>query len=326
MARTIRRCGSLVARVIACGVSAVLALMGCGRHLSAPTDRGDPSPASGVGSTDLHQLPVRRDTDRDLLSDDEEDNLRYDSENPDMNANAIGDGAELAGLHHQIIEGLPTQPVSDAVYRVDVLQYGVEVCSVCGQTVNMGYVTIVNPLTNDSLDIPYIGLHYLQHGSFSYRGNIHDDRASLVDIEAVLRDGHVHPLLCDGDKDFLTDGEETRLGTDATHPDENGNWARDGIELASELAAMVEALPEGPLPGQPYKIEHLTWGSEICAVCGYTTNMGTVEIVDPVQGISMEIPLISLHYMSDGAFSYHGDIHQGRVDVATLKQLLMGEG
>jgi hypothetical protein len=326
MARTIRQCRSLLARVIACCVSAFLTLVGCGRHLSAPTEHRDPGPPSGVGASDPHQIPVRRDADRDLLSDDEEQELRYNPEDPDMNANATSDGVELAGLHHQMIEALPTQPQSDEVYRVDVLQYGVEVCSICGQTVNMGYVTIVNPLTGQSLDIPYIGLHYLQHGSFTYRGNIHDDRASLVDIEAVLRDGHVRPLLCDGDRDFLTDGEEARLGTDAAHPDENGNWVRDGVELSAELAAVIEALPEGPLPGQVYKIEHLTWGLETCAICGETTNMGTVEIVDPVQGISIEIPLISLHYMAHGAFSYTGDIHQGRVDVATLRDLLLGGG
>ena len=54
--------------------------------------------------------------------------------------------------------------------------------------------------------------------------------------------------------------------------------------------------------------------------------MGSVEIVDPLHGTSMEIPLISVHYMSHGAFTYHGDIHQGRIDVAALRQLLMGEG
>jgi hypothetical protein len=325
MARTVRHCGSFLAGILVCAVSAILAFIGCGRHLSAPAHRQGPSPASGVGMIDPHQLPVRGDSDRDLLADDEEDNLRYDPDDADMNANAVPDGVDLAGLHHQIIEGLPTQPQSDAVYRVDVLQYGVEVCSICGQTVNMGYVSIVNPLTGSSLDIPYIGVHYLEHGSFSHRGDIHDGRASLVDIEAVLRDGHVHRLLYDGDKDFLTDHEETRLGTDGAHPDENGNWVRDGMELADDLAAVVEALPQGPLPDQLYKIEHLTWGSEVCAICGSTTNMGTVEIVDPVQGTSYEMPLISLHYMSHGAFTYNGDIHQGRVDVAALKELLTGE-
>jgi hypothetical protein len=272
-------------------------------------------------------MPVERDFDGDLLGDGEERDLRYDPACADMNGDAVRDGVELAQLYHQVIEGLPVGMQGDpaAVYRVDSQQYGTEVCSVCGQTVNMGFLTIVNPLTGDSLDVPYIGLHYLEHGSFSYSGDIHDDRASLVDIEAVLRDGHVHAVLCDGDRDYLTDGEETRLGTDAAHPDEDGDWQRDGIELAADLAGVIEALPVGPLPGQLYKIENLTWGSETCAICGATTNMGTVEIVDPLQGTSMEMPLISVHYMSHGAFTYHGDIHQGRIDVATLKQLLMGE-
>ncbi len=324
MARSIGRWGRFLAGALTCAVSAILGLVGCSRHLSAPADHRGPSPACGVGAQDPHQLPVRRDADRDLLSDDEESSLRYDADNPDMNADGAIDGAELAWLNHQFVEELPTQPQQDAVYRIDVLQYGVEVCSICGQTVNMGYVTVVNPLAGSSLDLPYIALHYLQHGSFSHRGDIHDDRVNLMDLEAVLRDGHVQAVLCDGDRDFLTDGEEVRMGTDATHPDEDGDWIRDGIGLADELASIVEALPDGPLPDQTYKIEHLAWGSETCAICGHTTNMGTVEIVDPLQGLSVEIPLISLHYMTHGAFTYHGDIHQGRLDVPTLKQILSG--
>jgi hypothetical protein len=51
--------------------------------------------------------------------------------------------------------------------------------------------------------------------------------------------------------------------------------------------------------------------------------MGQWQIVNPAQGLSMDVPVIAWHYMQHGSFSYLSPVHgPGRVDLATLGQIL----
>jgi hypothetical protein len=65
----------------------------------------------------------------------------------------------------------------------------------------MGFLRVINPDIPDSLEIPYIGLHYMEHGSFSYYGDLHVGRVNPVKLKELLEhasgvDGHTsntHP-------------------------------------------------------------------------------------------------------------------------------------
>ncbi len=70
---------------------------------------------------------------------------------------------------------------------------GVEQCTICGQWVNMGYMRVINPARSDSLDLPYIGLHALEHGAFTYDGTLHSKArldplrlAQLLDLKTKV--------------------------------------------------------------------------------------------------------------------------------------------
>ncbi|MCK4294153.1 MAG: hypothetical protein KAY65_13220, partial [Planctomycetes bacterium] len=46
-------------------------------------------------------------------------------------------------------------------------------CGTCGEMRNMGYWLIVNPKLGASIEVPDIICHYMDHGSFSYSGDVH---------------------------------------------------------------------------------------------------------------------------------------------------------
>jgi hypothetical protein len=46
---------------------------------------------------------------------------------------------------------------------------------------------VINPDMPDSLEIPYIGLHYMEHGSFSYYGDLHVGRINPVKLKKLLQ-------------------------------------------------------------------------------------------------------------------------------------------
>jgi len=50
--------------------------------------------------------------------------------------------------------------------------------------------------------------------------------------------------------------------------------------------------------------------------------MGPAGVVNPQLGIDVYCPLIAIHYMKHGSFSYAGDVHNGRIHVAALVQAL----
>jgi hypothetical protein len=277
---------------------------------------------------DPHWLLVDGDLDGDFLSDIEEIALGLDENDRDMNDNWWADGIELGKHYHGITENLPWwapgDPIPNEIYRIDFSTWGMEQCEICGVLVNMGFIRIVNPQTSESLDIQHIGLHYMLHGSFSYEGTVNDGRVDVVALASILHDAHLVPVENDSDTDYLSDQEESTIGYDPDNPDEDGNWVSDGADLAGQMATIIDGLPQGPLPDQVYRIEHFQYGIEFCEVCGEEVNMGYVEIHNPMLGSSIQIDYVALHTMAHDSFTYDGTIHDGRIDMAALKEILEG--
>jgi hypothetical protein len=140
-------------------------------------------------------IPERNDLDGDLLTDSEELAAGFNLYNADQNDNLIPDGPELAGQCMKVINEIPVQdpngPEIQALHKIQFFQRGLETCDICGETVNMGYWKIVNLKLGLSTDIPVISCHYMEHGSFSYSGNVHNknriDVALLVKILEMPR-------------------------------------------------------------------------------------------------------------------------------------------
>jgi len=296
---------------------------------------------------DLHQLPVAQDADTDLLADSEESALAYLASNSDQNRNGTADGIELARLCAADINDLPwdNQAEPNETYKIGHYAFGLETCDICPTQVNMGFLEIVNPKRQLIVTCPFISLHYMEHGSFSYAGNVHNGR---LDVPALLQalerrlpwdpNDHQLPVACDADSDLLANKEETAIGYQVFDPDQNRNEIPDGVELARRCCEAVKALPAYP-PGQPppnikepYKIEHALDGLERCYICGQRIHMGGWEIINPNLNLKypdpndpMEkkfLPDLSLHYMGHGSFDCYGDIHKGRVEIDRLLRVL----
>jgi hypothetical protein len=64
-------------------------------------------------------------------------------------------------------------------------------------------------------------------------------------------------------------------------------------------------------------------GLETCDICGTAVNMGYWQIVNLRLGLSIDVPVLVLHYMGHGSFSYAGDVHgKGRANVPLLVKML----
>ena len=314
---------------------------------------------------DPHELTVSQDTDADLLTNKEELAIGYQAFNSDQNRNEVPDGAELAKRCAADTNELPIydqyggEPEPNETYRIEILFRGVETCDICGTIVNMGGVVIVNPALSLTYPepspfgllvyLPYISLHYMEHGSFSYAGDVHGtDR--LYDLPRLMRvlelryphdpnthqlpldyvvdpDGQLAPDANDLDGDLLADSEELEAGFNLYDPDQNNNLTPDGIELAKQCAAAIDQLPEFEFSAPPgieqiHKVRMLTDGQESCEICGFTICMDHWEIVNPQLGSTIYVPVIAAHYMEHGSLSYAATGHSGRVDVFRLLEIL----
>lgn len=129
----------------------------------------------------------------------------------------------------------------------------------------------------------------------------------------------------DHDGDYLAHAEEILAGYDWEYAYTTGDTLPDGVHLAHVLSGLVAALPETPQPDQPYKFFEYTYGWETCDVCSEYINMGNVHIFNPERGLQVEFPMIALHYLEHGCLSYMGSVHDGRVDLAQLKRVLLAE-
>lgn len=326
MARRLRIWKALLVSMLGALVSALLGLFQWSRTAEAQVGKAPLPPRAKF--FDRHWLPVpaARDTDRDLLMDTEEAFLGLDLLDPDQNQSGLIDGPEVSWKHSEIIAGLPEwqpgDPPPTEIVKTYNLAFGLENCDVCGEAINMGTITITNPWKGIVIDFPLVGLHYLEHGSLGYAGTVHDGRIDVKQLDEVLEDLHRLAVAGDTDLDLLSDKEEAGLQTDPNDPDENGNFVEDGPDLSLHMWKQIEALPQGPLPGQVYRIEHPVFGLENCLVCGETVNMGCVEVTNPMKGLSTFTPYVGVHYMDHGSLSYAGTTNQGRVDVVLLRQIL----
>ena len=167
-----------------------------------------------------HQLPVGGDDlDGDLMTDTEELAAGYDLYDADQDEDLIPDGIELARQCEKAIDALPefdpNGPEVHAIYKESFLQRGLEYCGVCGTSVNMGYWRIKNLKLDLFIDVPELILHYMQHGSFSYAGDVHGkgrlDVARLVKILEMPRRcgdlGTIYPS-ADVNKDCRVDSAD----------------------------------------------------------------------------------------------------------------------
>jgi hypothetical protein len=299
--------------------------------------------ALAADSPDQHQLPVAQDADADLLADAEEAALAYLDFNPDQNRNGIPDGVELAKLCAADINDLPwqNQAKPDETYKIGHYAFGLETCDLCPTQVNMGFLEIVNPKRNLNVTCPFISLHYMEHGSFSYAGNVHNGRLDVPSLlEALERrlpwdpNDHQLPVTKDADNDLLANNEESAIGYRPFDPDQNRNEIPDGVELAKRCAAVVAKLPEQyqAEPNETYKILHALDGLERCYICGQWIHMGGWEIINPKLNLHYPdpndpldrrfLPDLALHYMEHGSFDCYGSVHKGRAEIDRLLRVL----
>lgn len=285
---------------------------------------------------DPHIQGVPADIDRDQLSVAEELALGYDPNHGDQNASGIPDGQELAQICAILIERLPEADPNNQgqLHKVSHALRGLEWCDACGESVNMGTVDIVNPTLHMTVTLPFIALHHMTHGTFSYAGDLHAGRMDVARLVRILEwhfpewpDDHVLPAEdIDLDGDCLTDQEELALGLNLYDVDQNKNLITDGLELAQACARVIEALPMpepgDDMPEEPYKILAAMYGLEDCHVCGETTNMGYYDIVNPKLNQSIQVPLMACHTLSHGSFSFSGTSNQGRVALVSLLEIL----
>jgi hypothetical protein len=129
--------------------------------------------------------PDANDLDGDLLADSEELALGYNLYNPDQDRDLASDGIELARQCTVVVNELPVYDPNGGdlppkqTYKVEHEQRGVEVCGICGATRNMGYVEIINPQSGLRIEVPFISIHYMEHGSFSHFGYYQDEGGLL---------------------------------------------------------------------------------------------------------------------------------------------------
>ena len=326
--------------VLTAGTAAALSL-------ATHTVLADPPVAA---MADKHQVALDADADGDLLTDREEFALGYRPFQGDQNANGAADGAELAVRCAQIIAELPLETEITSphqVYKEERLLFGLEICDVCGQTVNMGSVRVVNPGLGLHVDLPVIASHYMEHGSFTHIGDVHRGRVEIARLIRALElrfpyEPNDHQLSLDYavasaeqiasdandlDGDLLADNEELAAGLNLYDADQDGNLLPDGIQLAQRCADAIDRLPildpDSSETKGVYKISYMMRGLEWCEICGQPVNMGYWKIINSNSGTSMDVPEIARHFMQHGSFSYLGDVHGAdRTDVATLLEIL----
>ncbi len=247
----------------------------------------------------LFALPGDVDGDQDFLEDRYEPILGLDNRDKDSDGDGLMDGPDLALALLPSYLALPNTPRTDGPYVEDHMLRGLEQCNVCQQTVNMGYARLVNPLENLEMELPYLFLHhFLKHGSFSYDGSLHGEgRVNAALLRIILQgDGTAHLL---------------------------GAAADPALQAqAHTLGIALDGLPREVQADRVYVIEHQAKGLEMCHSCGQSINMGYLELVNPVKNARMDIPIIAVHYLHCGSFSYQGDLHKGVIDAAALTALL----
>ncbi|UCF06477.1 MAG: T9SS type A sorting domain-containing protein [bacterium] len=284
----------------------------------------------GALQNDPHWLPAPDDIDGDGLAYAEEILFGRTPSISDSDNNGVIDGVDEGLALSALIAALPRTPQVGTPYAIEYLMDGVEQCTVCSTSVNMGYLSIIHPDRGVMVDVPFIALHYLEHGSIGYDGTLHVGRVDIDRLKRILfPENPAHFVLnavVDSDGDQLEDLEEPLLSCLPSVPDTDGDGLFDGPQVCERLLKALSTLPREPHPDEAYLIEHLAFGFETCNLCGEQTNMGFAEIVNPIEEITMELPFIALHYLAHGSLGYDGDIHSGRTLPVILDAVLRGDG
>jgi hypothetical protein len=286
---------------------------------------------------DSHLPPIDpyEDSDADYLTDTEEGILGSNPNNPDEDGNKVYDGIDLAKKLYDLIKRLPDTPSSNTVYAIPHMAFGLESCSICGEQVNMGALQIVNPLENYEIYLPFIAIHYLEHGAFTYSGSIHNGKVKPPVLKTILQsNGLTHfikeTVEKDRDNDGLLDYEEKLFKTSSDNPDTDENNIRDGIQIAREFLQRLKNLPRaadidsGP-KDRPFVVEHPMDGIETCPLCGDSVVMDWWLVYNPVNKLQISIPSMALHYMEHCGFRWEGGQMfngSGRVSAKQLKAVL----
>ncbi|MBN2104341.1 T9SS type A sorting domain-containing protein [bacterium] len=229
-----------------------------------------------------------------------------------------------AQLFRAMIDSLPNTVQDNRTYKVEHMMRGVVECEKCGKSINMGYMTLVNPLRHLEYNISYLGLHFMETGYFSWGPNAVGQRVNIDTLKKILfpyDPKHMLPVNEDSDGDGLTEAEEDSLWIAAANEnqDMDGDGVPDGAQIAEELIRMFPSLKEKP-DGIHSHIEFQpVWGLEECQICGSTCNMGTITITNPENQRVCQIPFIGLHALAHGSFAFNGTTHQNqRIDAVSL--------
>lgn len=150
-------------------------------------------------------------------------------------------------------------------------------------------------------------MHFLEHGSFSFAGNVHGTGRNDVPLllEALRSQGATHRVSVpdDPDGDGLKDAEEKHFGTNPSLKDTDGDGVPDGFGLAHALGQAVSALPRTPAP-TPYVVEHPATDLMPCGVCGSNLNAGWFEVVNRKENLAVRVPGLALHFLRHGSFAW----------------------
>jgi hypothetical protein len=280
-----------------------------------------------AAASDPHLLPVAGDQDSDFLFFEEEVLSGLDWYNPSTAPDTLLDGVAVAIQVKALIDALPESAQPDMPYKVFEYQYGVETCEICGEVVNMGCIRICHPLRGLSVEVPFVAYHYLEHGSLSYLGSVHEGRLDLSVLKRILLcAGDGHQTFYDGDLDGLDFREEAFIGTVDGNPDTDGDSVKDGPQYFESLVASLSHISREVSETQPYMIEMQMNGVETCDICGNTYNMGFVQLVNPLEGLTADLPYVALHYLAHGSVRYAGSENVGVLLPTIVNTVLNGDG
>jgi hypothetical protein len=229
-------------------------------------------------------------------------------------------GPREAARFKTIIDALPDAPSETSCHASYWWTYSTQPCPICGQEIDNGYVTIFNPMRgNISVEIPFIVLHFMDCGSFSWRDAQHTGRLNIEQLKRVLApydtDHHAIQTPNDADQDGLNDAYEEAFGTLLHNPDSNNSGMDDGAEMAEWLIEKIAPLPRWPTSdGSPYILYYPQDGIETCEICGMDISMALVRVKNPALQKEIALGVTSLHYMAHGRF--------GSLDAIQLAQVL----
>jgi hypothetical protein len=142
-----------------------------------------------------HMLPIAGDSDSDGLKDVEEWFFNTQSNVPDSDGNGSPDGHDVARMLWKKVNALSRTPLTNKAYATEVIAKGLVRCDICGEAVNMGFLLVVNPIENTSVALPFLAIHFMEHGGLAFRSvePTFDDRVDPCRAKIVV-DNHPSPL------------------------------------------------------------------------------------------------------------------------------------